>query len=189
MSRRSSFGWWHWKLPWRPLPSAASRCSLRPPSARTSTRRRFIDRVGERRSNRQSFLLRQPALRTGRPLADAGQSKDHPVLRLGSPTLSDQVAHLSGPDPDPIFFGLPVLPQPGPSPPKRWPWPSTGPSSLSRTARLSFPIMQTPRRANSSHALPAGIPRRRPRQLSRFLPRIQRTGGRDPGHRVRELKP
>ena len=41
-------------------------------------------------------------------LAGADQAQHHPVLRLGSPPLAEQLAHLSGPHPQPIFFGLPV---------------------------------------------------------------------------------
>lgn len=41
-------------------------------------------------------------------LADSGQTEDHPVIRLGSPTLAIQLEHLSGPNPQPMFFGLPV---------------------------------------------------------------------------------
>ena len=41
-------------------------------------------------------------------LAGPGQAQYHPVLRLGSPPLAEQLAHLSGPDPQPVFFGLPV---------------------------------------------------------------------------------
>jgi len=43
-------------------------------------------------------------------LADSGQREDHPVIRLGSPTRALQVSHLSGDDPQPVFFGLPVTP-------------------------------------------------------------------------------
>jgi hypothetical protein len=43
-------------------------------------------------------------------LADDGRSDRYPVLRLGSPPLSEQLAPLSGPNPQPIFFGLAVAP-------------------------------------------------------------------------------
>jgi len=43
-------------------------------------------------------------------LAEAGQAQHHPVLRLGSPPLADQFVRLSGPRPQPVFFGLPVTP-------------------------------------------------------------------------------
>jgi 4-amino-4-deoxy-L-arabinose transferase-like glycosyltransferase len=41
-------------------------------------------------------------------LAVAGQSQHHPVIRLGTPPLAEQLAHLSGPHPKPVFYGLPV---------------------------------------------------------------------------------
>ena len=40
-------------------------------------------------------------------LADDGVADRYPVLRLGSPKLSAQLAPLSGPNPQPVFFGLP----------------------------------------------------------------------------------
>jgi mannosyltransferase len=43
-------------------------------------------------------------------LADAGLSRYHPVLRLGVPPLSEQLPHLAGPNPQPVFFVLPVTP-------------------------------------------------------------------------------
>ena len=43
-------------------------------------------------------------------LADDGASGRYPVLRLGSPKLSAQLAPLSGPNPQPVFFFLPVAP-------------------------------------------------------------------------------
>ena len=43
-------------------------------------------------------------------LADDGQPTRYPVLRLGSPSLAEQLAPLSRPNPQPVFFGLPVIP-------------------------------------------------------------------------------
>ena len=43
-------------------------------------------------------------------LADEAKSDHHPVLRLGSPPLTEQLSTLSGPNPQPVLFGLPVKP-------------------------------------------------------------------------------
>jgi hypothetical protein len=43
-------------------------------------------------------------------LADAGLSREHPVLRLGAPTRAETVRPLSGPNPQPGLFYPPPLP-------------------------------------------------------------------------------
>ena len=43
-------------------------------------------------------------------LAEAGQSDRYPVIRLGVPPLSEQLPHLAGPHPQPVFFLLPAVP-------------------------------------------------------------------------------
>jgi Dolichyl-phosphate-mannose-protein mannosyltransferase len=43
-------------------------------------------------------------------LADGGQRRNHPVLRLGVPTLAEQLSSLAGPNPQPTFFGLAITP-------------------------------------------------------------------------------
>ena len=42
-------------------------------------------------------------------LANAGQTHRYPVIRLGVPSLAEQLRPLSGPHPQPVFFGLPVV--------------------------------------------------------------------------------
>ena len=46
-------------------------------------------------------------------LADSGQAEHHPVLRVGATTLALERAHLSGDNPQPVPFGLPITPPPG----------------------------------------------------------------------------
>jgi mannosyltransferase len=40
----------------------------------------------------------------------ATATQDHPVIRLGSPSLAEQFSALASPHPQPIFYGLPIAP-------------------------------------------------------------------------------
>jgi Dolichyl-phosphate-mannose-protein mannosyltransferase len=71
----------------------------------------YIDRIG---SNGDPIVSQpfsaNPLTELDVALADAGHSQYHPVLRLGVPPLAEQLPHLAGPHPQPVFFGLPVTP-------------------------------------------------------------------------------
>ena len=69
----------------------------------------YIDRIGVNGDPIVSApYFANPVSELDIGLADAGQVQHHPVLRLGTPPLSEQLAHLSGPHPQPVFSGLPV---------------------------------------------------------------------------------
>jgi 4-amino-4-deoxy-L-arabinose transferase-like glycosyltransferase len=71
----------------------------------------YIDRVGANGDPIVSLsFFANPLSEVDVALADAGQSQHHAILRLGSPTLAEQLAPLTGPNPQPVFFGLPVIP-------------------------------------------------------------------------------
>jgi len=71
----------------------------------------FIDRVGTSGDPIVSApFFANPLSELDVALAGAGQSQRHPVLRLGVPPLAEQLSPLSGPHPQPQFFGLPQTP-------------------------------------------------------------------------------
>ena len=69
----------------------------------------YIDQVG---SNGDPIVsapyFANPISELDVALAGAGQSEHHPVIRIGSPPLAEQLRTLSGPHPQPAFLGLPV---------------------------------------------------------------------------------
>jgi 4-amino-4-deoxy-L-arabinose transferase-like glycosyltransferase len=71
----------------------------------------YIDRVGTNRDPIVSMsLVAHPLSEVDVALADGAKSDHLPVLRLGSPSLSEELATMSGPSPQPVLFGLPVAP-------------------------------------------------------------------------------
>ena len=71
----------------------------------------YIDRVGSHGDPIVSEpFSANPLTELDVALADAGESQYHPVLRLGAPPLAEQLPHLAGPNPQPVFFGLPETP-------------------------------------------------------------------------------
>jgi hypothetical protein len=71
----------------------------------------YIDRVGTNGDPIVTMsLVAHPLSEVDVALAGADQSDHHPVLRLGAPSLSEELATLSGPNPQPVLFGLPVTP-------------------------------------------------------------------------------
>jgi hypothetical protein len=69
----------------------------------------YIDRVGTSGDPIVSLpYFHNPISELDVALADAGQSQRHPVIRLAEPSLAEQLPHLAGPHPQPVFFTLPV---------------------------------------------------------------------------------
>jgi hypothetical protein len=74
----------------------------------------YIDRVGAYGDPIVSLsFFGNPLSEVDVALADNGLSQRYPVLRLGSPSLTEQLAPLSGPNPQPRFFGEPDTPPQG----------------------------------------------------------------------------
>ena len=72
----------------------------------------YIDRTGTSGDPIvASTLFAGPLSEVDVALADNGQSQDYPVLRLGSPSLAEQLAPLSGPHPQPALFQPVATPQ------------------------------------------------------------------------------
>ncbi|MGH9205465.1 MAG: hypothetical protein ACRD1G_02730, partial [Acidimicrobiales bacterium] len=71
----------------------------------------YIDRVGANGDPIVSqSLFANPLSELDVSLADTGTSKHHPVIRLGSPPLAEQLSHLADPHPQTTLFGPPVTP-------------------------------------------------------------------------------
>lgn len=71
----------------------------------------FIDRSGSSDDPIVSEpLFANPLSEVDTALADVPSSGRHPVIRLGVPALAEQLSHLAGPHPLPVFIGLPVTP-------------------------------------------------------------------------------
>ncbi|MGH9080293.1 MAG: glycosyltransferase family 39 protein [Acidimicrobiales bacterium] len=71
----------------------------------------YIDRVGSSGDPIVSTpYFANPMSELDVALANAGRPEHHPVIRLGSPPLAEQLAPLSRPHPQPQLFGLPLTP-------------------------------------------------------------------------------
>jgi len=69
----------------------------------------YIDRTGASGDPIVSLsFFANPLSELDVALTNSGQSHHYPVIRLGSPALAEQLGPLSGPNPQPAFFGLSV---------------------------------------------------------------------------------
>ncbi|MGH9080294.1 MAG: glycosyltransferase family 39 protein [Acidimicrobiales bacterium] len=73
----------------------------------------YIERVGAKGDPIVNIpYFHNPLSELDVALDQAGQSGNHPVIRLGVPALAQQLRPLSGPHPQPQYFGLPVASAP-----------------------------------------------------------------------------
>ena len=147
----------------------------------------YIERVGTHGDPIvASTLFAGPLSEVDVALADNGQTRDYPVLRLGSPSLAEQLAPLSGPNPQPAI-GQPITP----------------PNEVAASAvalawhgtifLISFSTSLYPNKSNMEageflSALPARFHVVRRITFSGFSGRFHREAVRDSRHRISPLR-